>query len=123
MQSQLDIEIYVRDCAIEKLLAWARSRLGRLDPPESVDGAVTVYPSLTGRLVVTSGIEDDFISLWFNTPTSPWDTDVDCARDAARELGCTVRCDPGSHFPEAGRQSSIFLEIVGGRERPILWES
>ena len=42
-------------------------------------------------------------------------------RDAARELGCTVRCDPGQHFPEVSPHSPVFLEIVGDRETLVTW--
>jgi hypothetical protein len=122
MDKQREIEIYVRDCTVADLLAWAGSRLGNLAGPDAA-GDATVYESPCGPLIVTPAIEDGpFISLWFNTPRTPWRTDVDCARDAARALRCTVRCDPGQQYPEVPPQSSIFLEIVGEREELVTWE-
>jgi hypothetical protein len=122
MDEQGEIEIYVRDCKIADVLAWAKSRIGELARPDAA-GDATVYESPCGPLIITPAIEDGpFFSLWFNTPRTPWRTDVDCARDAARELGCIVRCDPGQHYPEVPPQSSTFLEIVGDREELVTWE-
>lgn len=121
MEKQGEIMIYVRGCTVARMLDWAASRLGELSTPEVV-GDATVYGSPCGPLIVTAGIEDGpFVSLWFNTPHTPWQTDVDCGRDAARELGCTVRCDPGQHFPGVSPHSPVFLEVVGDRETLVTW--
>ena len=32
---------------------------------------------------------------WFDSPATPWDTDLECARAAAAHLGCEVRCSTG----------------------------
>src|SRR5207248_4042795 len=94
LKRQSDIEVYVRDCPMERLGAWLQSVFGPLEAPVEAGDAV-VYTGSTGPVVVTPGIEGGpFVGVWFNTPLSPWATDVDCARQAARELGCTVRCCP-----------------------------
>jgi len=121
MERQNEIEIYVRDCALEDMLQWAGAKLGGLSKFSSA-GDITIYESPCGLLFVTPGIENGpFVSLWFATASSPWNTDVDCARDAARELECTVRCDPGQHYPEVPPQSPRFLEIKGKNERLAIW--
>lgn len=122
MAQRREIEIYVRDCNVADVLAWAKSRLGDLTRAEAA-GDATVYETPCGPLIITPAIEGGpFVSLWFNTPHTPWRTDVDCARDAARELRCTVRCDPGQQYPEVPQQSSTFLEIAGEREQLVTWE-
>ncbi len=123
MQRQQDIEIYARDCTVEELVAWSKSKLGGLGRPEALAGS-TLYESPRGPLTVTKGMGDGtFVSLWFNSSRTPWATDVDCAREAARELRCTVRCDPGQHYPDVAPQSAIFLEVVGEREHLVNWET
>ena len=123
MERQPDIDIYVRDCPIERLITWLESVVGPLASAEDA-GAATVYPSRIGPVIVTPGIEDGpFVGVWFNSPNSPWATDVDCARQVAWELGCVVRCCPGEHFPEVPWWASDqFLEIVGGVEQIVTWE-
>lgn len=118
MTRQRELEIYVRGCRLEDILAWAEIRLGALAAPVAA-GDATVYDSPRGPLIVTPEIEGGpFVSLWFNTPSAPWSTDVECARDAVHALRCTVRCDPGG----AGPGPSTFLELDGENERLIEWE-
>jgi hypothetical protein len=121
MERQRDVEIYVRDCPPDRLFAWLEGVVGLLGPAEEA-GSALVYPSRVGAVVVCPGIEGGpFVGIWFNTPDSPWRTDVECARQAARELECTVRCDPGKQFAPVHPASDVFLEIGGGEERLVTW--
>jgi hypothetical protein len=121
MKRQRDIEIYVRDCPPERLVAWLGRVVGPVGPAEEA-GSALVYPSRVGAVVVRPDIEDGpFVGVWFNTPDSPWGSDVACARQAAQELGCTVRCDPGEHSSEVHWASDVFLEISGDEEKLITW--
>lgn len=121
MKRQANIEIFVRDCPVSELLAWAATRIGPLGEPQ-VGDELHIYPSAVGPVVVTEGMADGtFTSLCFNSARTPWVTDVDCARQAARDLGRVVRCDPGEHFPQVDPLSSVFLEIADGRETLLPW--
>jgi hypothetical protein len=123
LEPQPEIEIYLRDCPAERLVAWLESVVGPLGRDEAASSAL-VYPSSIGPVVVRPQIEGGpFVAVWFNGPNSPWATDVDCARQAARELECVVRCCPGRHFPEVPWWASDrFLEIAGGTEQIVTWE-
>lgn len=121
MGRQHEIEIYIRGCSISQLLAWIETVVGAVSPPQEA-GAAMVYATRVGPLIITPSVEGGpFMSVWFNTPASPWATDLDCARDAARTLGCTVRCDPGSLFPVVPSRAPAFLEVIGTTERLISW--
>ena len=113
---QDDVEVYLRNCAIERAIKWVKSSTtGALDGPKDIDGAVALYPS-TGAIILTPKIEDGpWLSVWFNTLHRPWDTDADCARSAAAELDCVVRCDPGESHP------GLWLELEGPSERLVEW--
>ena len=121
---QSEIEIYVNDCPRARLDAWIESLIGPLGEPEIIGDALC-YQSAIGPVVVTPKIEGgSFIGVWFNSPRTPWATDLDCARDAAQVLGCTVRCCPGQHYPEVPTWASDqFVEIVNGVEKVVTWES
>jgi hypothetical protein len=121
LDRQPEIEIYLHNCPLERLVAWLRTVVGPLEEAMPRGNAV-VYPSAVGPVVVTTDAGGSFVGVWFNTPRSPWNTDVECARQAANELKCTVRCDPGPHFADASSLSAIFLEISGGNERLTEWE-
>ena len=74
MERQAEIEIYVKDCSNDRVLAWVESVVGALGQPEEVgaDGAM-VYPSPIGPVIVNPNIKGgSFGSVWFNTSHSPW---------------------------------------------------
>jgi hypothetical protein len=124
MVNQSTIEIYVRDCPSERLLGWVTSVLSQT-LLVCREERLTVYRSqVHGNdipVVTTDGVADGtFTSIFFNSPHTPWRNDVDCARQAARELQCEVRCDPVAVRPLAG--PGEFLRIVDGREEYIVWD-
>jgi len=120
LRQQTDLEIYV-NCEMARLIAWLNGVAGPLEKTESL-GETIIYSSSVGPIVVTPATEEEpFTSVWLNTPASLWTTDVDFGRQAARELRCVVRCDPGQHDPEVHPLSDVFLEIDGDGERLIYW--
>jgi hypothetical protein len=52
-----------------------------------------------------------------------WRSDVEFARFLAGVTGRSVRCDPGSMFPEVWAYSDTFLQIENGVESLIEWRS
>jgi hypothetical protein len=121
VKRQADVEVYLRDCPLERAVAWVQSVSGPLTGPVDCGGPVAYHPP-DGAVVLTPGLDGGFLSVWFNTPRHPWDTDVECGQAAAVALGCVVRCDPGLYCPEVHPLSDVFLEIDGGTERLVEWE-
>ena len=118
MRRQSNIEIYVKGCPTNKLIAWIAQQIGTLDRASAFDGQI-VYDSRIGP--VTIAVEDSsFTSAHFQSADTPWVTDVDCARQAARELRCIVRCDPGEHFPDVHSLSDTFLQITADGQESLL---
>ena len=116
---QPNIEIYVR-CDLGKLTDWIDAIAGPITSREEL-GVRLYYETRLGTVVLTPGMEDGpFVSAYFG-PSTPWDTDVDCARQAAHEIGCIVRCDPGPQFPDVHPASDIWLEMDRGGERFVVW--
>ena len=121
-ERQPDVEIYVRDCEVERAVAWVRSAVGPLVGPREA-GAAIAFQLPVGSVVLTPGIEDGpYLSVWFNTPDRPWWTDVECARAAARQLDRVVRCDPGAEYPGLDSRAGWVVEIDGASESIVLWE-
>jgi len=122
MDRQPEIEICIRDCPKARLLVWLESVLGELGLPENA-GEATEYASKLGPVVLTPNVKDSpFQSVLFKTAKSPWVTSVDCGRQAAQDLACVVRCEPGQHYPEVNPKTQTFLEIEGESEKLVHWE-
>ena len=119
VERQREVDVYLRDCPLDRAVAWVRANVGPLVGP--LDGGESVmYHPATGAIIFTPGVEDGrFLGVWFNTCHRPWATDIECARAASAALGCVVRCDPGSSYPDVHPQSDVFLEIDGTSERLV----
>lgn len=122
MKRQKDIEIYLKNCSNKQIIDWIKSILGLLKEPED-SGVGILCSTPIGLAIITSEIDDNksITGVWFNTPQSPWPTDVDCGRQAAQELGCIVFCDPGEHYPEVDPVSYTFLKIDRNNEQLVSW--
>ena len=119
---QSNVEIFIRDCSVNRAVVWVQSIVGPLVGPVDC-GVAIAYHSNEGSVIFTPEMNGGpLLSVWFNTPARPWATDVDCARAAAHDLNCVVLCDPGKAFPEIHPLADVFLEISNGFERLLEWD-
>ncbi len=123
MERYPDIEIYLAEATVERIDAW----LG-----ETLDAAPLKpagkrkwrgqghHDGATIPVLLVEGAADGFASLWFDSAATPWPRDADCARDAARALGCEVRCSLGGWQP--GDDPDRFWQVhPDGQESAIVW--
>lgn len=120
MEHQKTIEIFVC-CEVGQVVDWLNLVAGPVVLTGTV-GAMIIHETCVGTVFVTPGVGDgSFVSIYLGATGAPWATDVDFARQAAAELGCVVRCDPGQHHPDVHPESDIFLEIDRGAEVLVDW--
>lgn len=120
MQGAVDIEIYVRDCSLAEIRTWLQSVFGPLSDFVESGAGLTCQSSSVG-FIITPGIDVGlYTSIWFSAVGTPWRTHLDCARQAARQIGVTVRCDPGLEYAEVHPYSDVLLEITSGTERLVV---
>ncbi len=122
MNSADDLEIFVRDCSLAEIQAWLSTIFGVVSEYEEA-GHSLICQTRDVRFVITPGIENGpYTSIWFAKSGTAWRSDADLARQAARQLGVTVRCEPGKEYPEIHPCSPVMLEISNGTERLVTWE-
>ncbi len=121
-----DIEIYIREPVLKKLLGWLKSRLGPLQelgpgqPGAGRSKGARVYTTLEWQppipIHIQAGIEGGpYTCLWFKSAHTPWRTDAECAREVFAALGVPVQCDPGQEY----EHQDDFLRIDGSGERVV----
>ncbi|MAM57124.1 MAG: hypothetical protein CMN25_07305 [Salinicola sp.] len=120
-----DIEIYLAVADVDAITQWLRQALD--------DDALTLNRAGKGiwrgrtagaergiGIMLVERAADGYASLWFDCDATPWPRDADCARDAARELGCEARCSLGGWQP--GDDPDRFWQVTpDGRESTIEW--
>jgi len=117
-----DIEIYIREPAIRRVLGWLASELGELEEV-TLDSAKpgvrsfrAVAQSPTIPVMIHQAVEGSaYTGIWFNAGNTPWTSDADCARAAFAAFSLPVQCDPG---PEHNGQDE-FLRIDDKGERLV----
>lgn len=117
-EEQLDIEAYAKAeaGAVVSVLSKVIGPFGAAD----ASGDDPMVFEFRGASVVVWAIEGGFLSVWVRGKT-PWSTCVGLGRFLAKELHCTVRCDPGAEFPDLSPHANVFLEIEADSERLTAW--
>ncbi|GAB2780760.1 hypothetical protein GCM10027040_03530 [Halomonas shantousis] len=124
MQRYPDIEVYLASVDIGSLEAWLSDALDEM--PSLVRAGKRQWRA-RGRhdgssvpVLLVENAADGYASLWFDSAETPWLRDVDCARAAATQLGCEVRCSLGGWQP--GDDPDRFWQVLpDGTEGAITW--
>lgn len=115
-----DIEIYIREPVLKRVLGWIKSVLGPLEelPVDKSQRGVRMFRTTEHQppipIIIHAGIEDGpYVGIWFDSDKTPWESDVACAREAYAAFGLPVQCDPG---PEYEDQDDFFrIDAQGER--------
>jgi len=95
-QRHPDIEIYIKDRSLEQITSWLGSICKQLEN-EHNQGQIHNYFAQMDTQTIPIMIHEKvsgkaWTSVWFNSDQSPWQKDLDCAMQAAKQLDTQVRC-------------------------------
>jgi hypothetical protein len=118
-----DIEIYIAATPAAEALAWLATRFPDHEPPRPAGKRQWQQRLHHGEAVVQVLVIEDaspgFTSVWFNSPDTPWSSDMDCAREAFSHFGREVRATAGTWKEDADPDEWWCLSASG--ERLIQW--
>ncbi|MFT6916344.1 MAG: hypothetical protein ACJAWL_002678 [Motiliproteus sp.] len=90
-----DIEIYAKQCSIEKITLWLESVFERLDAKGKQGQSyrfIATHQNCSIPITVIDRAIKDYCSIWFDSPQTPWIRDLDCALQAQQQLDTEIRC-------------------------------
>lgn len=122
-----DIEIYLFNVKLSDTLDWLQARFLSLVPDTETPGNSTTHHFFARtetesiRITIVEKVARGYTSILFDSPNTPWETDLDCARDAFRHLLVEVRCCAGSWMPE--QNPDEWLSICEEGESVITWRT
>lgn len=119
-----DIEIYVQDPEQSQIDQWFSELFTTVSASKRLDKRTLAYEVTTPAGVqfavnVVEKAAGKYWSIWFDSPETPWATDIDCARAAFAYFGKTIRCSVGSWEPD--QPMDLWWQISSKGEGEISW--
>lgn len=124
-QRHPDIEIYVKDRTVDQLLDWLAT-LGSSLSPAFEQGPTHEYTLMINDLKIPVLIHEKVAgkawnSVWFKSDQTPWEKDIDCAKEASRSLETQVRCIAGGW--QTGDDPDEWWKVIEGEATLIQWQT
>ena len=119
-----DLEIYAKDITFKAIDDWLKQRFNQVERTETVTKKTEArsYWVVDGAEVVAFGNAiGKFTSIWLKKNTSPWNTDLDCARDACEVLDTEIRCSNSGWEEGQGPESQWWRITKTEGEMLIDW--
>jgi hypothetical protein len=115
---QPDVEIYAKRVSISDILEWITLYF-------SIDEQKTVGSTLKLKLTrddtaMTCTIAENvakggYTSIWFDSSSTPWGTDEECAQEAYNHFQVEIRCSVNGWTPETGDSGGWYRFTEDGR--------
>lgn len=119
-----DIEIYVKDVTFKQIEDWLKLHFKDVERKhiETKKSEARSHWLVDGSEVIGFGNAiGKYSSIWFKQNNSPWDTDLDCAHVACKELTNQVRCSNSSWEEGQGPESQWWRVVDGEEDMLIEW--
>jgi hypothetical protein len=110
LSGEPDLEVYLAGVAPVDIIRLLNEASGPF--------VLRVYTCGNSKPVITSNMQDGFVSVWLRGESRLAVRRRFCPVHR-RTLKCRVRCDPGADFPHVDPRSDVFLDIDGQSETLI----
>jgi hypothetical protein len=123
---QSDIEIYIHCRDLATIVEWLEARFGMVDilqaDQQLLRGVLQLdLQSKPCEFLLLQKAAGAYTSVWFKQNETPWNSDIDCGRDAFNCLQREVRVSAGEWAE--GDEYDSFVRIRADGESSFLWNS
>ena len=119
-----DIEIYAKDITFVQVEEWLAKHFTKVERKDVITkkSEARIHLLVDGDEVLVFGNAiSKYSSIWFKKNNSPWNTDLDCARIACKELNTQVRCSNSGWEDGQGPECEWWRVVEGEEEMLIEW--
>ncbi|MGI0115944.1 hypothetical protein [Zooshikella sp. RANM57] len=120
-----DIEIYVKNTTPDLIEDWLDDRFDSVELVNKEGRTHQYNVDWQGMnipvMVVERAAGRAFTSIWFNSAETPWETDIECARDAFEFFDTEIRCN-GTFWQEEEAADNEWWRITHQGEGIISWQ-
>ena len=92
---QTDVEIYAKRVSINHIIEWVRLYFS-IDEQKTVGSTLKLKLTRDGSAITCTITENiakgGYTSIWFDSSSTPWDTDEECAQAAYNYFQVEIRC-------------------------------
>tara|TARA_B100000809_G_scaffold255391_1_gene293841 strand:+ start:51 stop:449 length:399 start_codon:yes stop_codon:yes gene_type:complete len=92
---QPDVEIYAKRVGISDIIEWLRLYFS-IDEQKTVNSTLKLKLTRDGSAMICSIAENvakgGYTSIWFDSSSTPWQTDEECAQEAYNHFQVEIRC-------------------------------
>lgn len=131
MIEQPDIEIYIKNADLNEIQAWLGSHFDVV--PEGDISDINIASPRTNEvelqraglpvpLVITpQAAGKAYLSVWFKSPKTPWQNDLECAQSALERFDTEVRCSAESWAEEEPEHSEKWWKLTRTSKDLVSW--
>ena len=120
-----DLEIYAKDITFKDVDDWLIATFKDVERKDTVKkkSEARSYWTVDGAdIIVFGNALGNYSSIWFKQNNTPWDTDLDCARDAAKALNTQIRCSNSGWEEGQGPETQWWRVTTEEGEMLIEWD-
>jgi hypothetical protein len=120
---QTDVEIYAKRVSINRIIEWVRIYFF-IEEQKTVGSTLKLKLTRDGGAITCTIAENivkgGYTSIWFDSSSTPWQTDEECAQAAYNHFQVEIRCSVNGWALES-EDSGGWYRITDGGKTVVNW--
>ncbi len=128
---QPDVEVYIKHLEYNELTEWLASCFDDVDfntctkdtfeARETAKIQVTLDDQAIPVFITPAAAGKAYCSIWFQSPYTPWATDLDCAYTVLESLDTEIRCSAAGWSEEEEENSEQWWCVTREGKKRVRW--
>ena len=120
---QTDVEIYVKRVRVDHIIDWVRLYFS-IDEQKTVGSTLKLKLTRGGSAITCTIAENiakgGYTSIWFDSSSTPWQTDEECAQEAYNHFQVEIRCSVNGWTSES-EDSGGWYRFTNSGKTVVNW--